>query len=78
MTEDESQPLEATDAEESESGEADLKHYRWRIAKNLTRRVDQYLVDKYFKGRSAIGEMILGSTASKVLQLSDTPVLLHK
>lgn len=30
------------------------------------------------KGRSAIGEMILGSTASKVLQLSDTPVLLLK
>ena len=30
------------------------------------------------KGRSAIGTMLLGSTATKVLQLSDTPVLLLK
>lgn len=30
------------------------------------------------KGRSAIGKMLLGSTATKVLQLSDTPVLLLK
>jgi nucleotide-binding universal stress UspA family protein len=30
------------------------------------------------KGRSAIGDMLLGSTASKILQLSDIPVLLVK
>lgn len=30
------------------------------------------------KGRSALGDMLLGSTASKVLHLSDTPVLLIK
>lgn len=30
------------------------------------------------KGRSAIGKMLLGTTATKVLQLSDTPVLLLK
>ena len=30
------------------------------------------------KGRSAIGKMLVGSTATKVLQLSDTPVLLLK
>lgn len=30
------------------------------------------------KGRSTIGKMLLGSTATKVLQLSDTPVLLIK
>lgn len=30
------------------------------------------------KGRSTIGKMLLGSTATKVLQLSDTPVLLLK
>ena len=30
------------------------------------------------KGRSAMGKMLLGSTATKVLQLSDTPVLLLK
>src|SRR5207244_2131219 len=26
--------------------DADLKHYRWRVTKNLTRRIDQYLVDR--------------------------------
>ena len=30
------------------------------------------------KGRSALGDMLLGSTASKVLHLSDIPVLLIK
>lgn len=30
------------------------------------------------KGRSALGDMLLGSTASKVLHLSDVPVLLIK
>ena len=30
------------------------------------------------KGRSALGDMLLGSTASKVLQLSDIPVFLVK
>jgi nucleotide-binding universal stress UspA family protein len=30
------------------------------------------------KGRSSLGKMLLGSTATKVLQLSDTPVLLLK
>jgi nucleotide-binding universal stress UspA family protein len=30
------------------------------------------------KGRSALGDMLLGSTASKVIQLSDVPVLLIK
>jgi len=30
------------------------------------------------KGRSAIGDMLLGSTASKILHLSDIPVLLVK
>jgi nucleotide-binding universal stress UspA family protein len=30
------------------------------------------------KGRSALGDMVMGSTASKVLQLSDVPVLLVK
>jgi hypothetical protein len=26
--------------------EADVEHYRWRVSKNLTRRIDQYLVDR--------------------------------
>jgi nucleotide-binding universal stress UspA family protein len=30
------------------------------------------------KGRGALGDMLLGSTATKVLHLSDTPVLLVK
>src|SRR6476620_1235412 len=29
-----------------ESDEQDLKHYQWRVTKNLTRRIDQYLVDR--------------------------------
>ncbi len=26
--------------------ESDVEHYRWRVGKNLTRRIDQYLVDR--------------------------------
>src|SRR4051812_8107977 len=26
--------------------ESDVEHYRWRVSKNLTRRIDQYLVDR--------------------------------
>lgn len=39
-------------------------------------RADQIAVGA--KGHSTIGKMILGSTATKVLQLSDIPVLLLK
>ena len=35
-------PIES-DAEDSD---ADLQHYKWRVTKNLTRRIDQYLVDR--------------------------------
>ncbi len=32
--------------DDAEDSDADLKHYQWRVTKNLTRRIDQYLVDR--------------------------------
>src|SRR5947207_2692126 len=26
--------------------DADVRHFRWRVSKNLTRRIDQYLTDR--------------------------------
>jgi 23S rRNA pseudouridine1911/1915/1917 synthase len=58
MSDEDSESLDAaTDAEDS--GESDLKHYRWRIAKNLTRRVDQYLVDRVgYLSRAGVQRLI--------------------
>src|SRR4051812_24551245 len=32
--------------EDAAPEESDVQHFRWRISKNLTRRLDQYLVDR--------------------------------
>src|SRR5882757_1623710 len=42
-----SSPLESQpDPIEVEGDEADVEHFHWRVTKNLTRRIDQYLVDR--------------------------------
>jgi len=58
MSSDEVKPIESTsDADESSDG--DLKHYRWRVAKNLTRRIDQYLVDRVgYLSRAGVQRLI--------------------
>src|SRR5947207_1457629 len=56
MTDDEQDDLRAAD---DDSSEADLKHYRWRVAKNLTRRIDQYLVDRVgYLSRAGVQRLI--------------------
>ena len=34
------------DAVEESADDADVRHFHWRVAKNITRRIDQYLVDR--------------------------------
>src|SRR5438552_9896897 len=41
------------------SDETDVQHFRWRVAKNLTRRVDQYLVDRVgYLSRAGVQRLI--------------------
>ena len=39
-------PLEVLEAASVEEEASDVAHFRWRVTKNLTRRIDQYLVDR--------------------------------
>src|SRR3954465_4100353 len=58
MTDEDLQSIEES-AGADENSDADLKHYRWRIAKNLTRRVDQYLVDRVgYLSRAGVQRLI--------------------
>ncbi|MGH7178946.1 MAG: RluA family pseudouridine synthase [Tepidisphaeraceae bacterium] len=57
---DESAPLEAV------GDEADVQHYRWRVAKNLTRRIDQYLVDRVGHLSRAGVQRLIGDGLVKV------------
>jgi 23S rRNA pseudouridine1911/1915/1917 synthase len=44
---------------QSDESEQDLEHFRWRIAKNLTRRIDQYLVDRVgYLSRAGVQRLI--------------------
>lgn len=46
---------------ERQAGEedADVEHYRWRVSKNLTRRIDQYLVDRVgYLSRAGVQRLI--------------------
>ena len=39
--------------------EADVEHFHWRVSKNLTRRIDQYLVDRVgYLSRAAVQRVI--------------------
>jgi 23S rRNA pseudouridine1911/1915/1917 synthase len=47
------------DAEIESTDEADVEHFRWRVTKNLTRRVDQYLVDRVgYLSRAGVQRLI--------------------
>jgi len=44
---------------QSDESDQDLEHFRWRIAKNLTRRIDQYLVDRVgYLSRAGVQRLI--------------------
>src|SRR4051812_16966627 len=54
------QTLEAelAGAEETED-DAEVRHFHWRISKNLTRRIDQYLVDRVgYLSRNGVQKLI--------------------
>jgi 23S rRNA pseudouridine1911/1915/1917 synthase len=39
--------------------ESDVEHYRWRVSKNLTRRIDQYLVDRVgYLSRNSVQRLV--------------------
>src|SRR3954449_5129207 len=44
------EPIQTEDLPEddpdTEAEEQDVEHFQWRVTKNLTRRLDQYLVDR--------------------------------
>src|SRR3954467_4778724 len=48
------EPIEVEDAEG-----ADVEHFHWRVSKNLTRRIDQYLVDRVgYLSRAGVQRLI--------------------
>lgn len=57
--------------------EEDVEHYRWRIAKNLVRRIDQYLVDRVgYLSRAGVQRLIgegLVKVNGKVIKSSYHP-----
>lgn len=56
---DEMLPLTAPPGTEVDDEEQDVEHYRWRVAKNLTRRIDQYLVDRVgYLSRAGVQRLI--------------------
>ncbi len=53
--------IEPSDLIESDAaeGDGDVEHYQFRVSKNLTRRVDQYLVDRVsYLSRAAVQRLI--------------------
>ncbi len=48
------------DADDADSpASADVRHFQWRVSKNLTRRVDQYLVDRVgYLSRAGVQRLI--------------------
>jgi RluA family pseudouridine synthase len=62
---------------EAEDSDADLQHYHWRVTKNLTRRVDQYLVDRVgYLSRAGVQRLIndgLVKVTGRVIKASYHP-----
>src|SRR5437016_14683247 len=57
MSSDAPQPL--PDTPEIEPDEQDVEHFHWRVSKDLTRRIDQYLVDRVgYLSRAAVQGVI--------------------
>src|SRR6185503_18139317 len=56
-----SEPIEVEGAED-----ADVEHFHWRVSKNLTRRIDQYLVDRIgYLSRAGV-QRVIGDGLVKV------------
>jgi 23S rRNA pseudouridine1911/1915/1917 synthase len=51
-------PLDAA-PDETSTDESDVRHFHWRVSKNLIRRVDQYLVDRVgYLSRNGVQKLI--------------------
>src|SRR5438046_5902393 len=51
-------PSHSTDAT-IDSEESDVEHFQWKVTKNLTRRIDQYLVDRVgYLSRASVQRLI--------------------
>src|SRR3954471_1293398 len=53
--------LQPIDVEQTDAAaeEADVRHFAWRVSKNLTRRIDQYLVDRVgYLSRNGVQKLI--------------------
>ncbi len=49
----------ADDVPAEDTSEADVEHFHWRVTKNLTRRIDQYLVDRVgYLSRNGVQRLI--------------------
>jgi 23S rRNA pseudouridine1911/1915/1917 synthase len=63
--------------EDDADADADVQHYRFRVAKNLTRRIDQYLVDRVaYLSRAGVQRLIdegLVTVNGKVIKASYHP-----
>src|SRR5688572_27999647 len=58
MTEDETSPIDV-EAVSDAAEENDVEHFAWRVTKNLTRRIDQYLVDRVgYLSRAGVQRLI--------------------
>lgn len=54
-----SEPVNQSEEPIEVDAEGDVEHYRWRVAKNLTRRIDQYLVDRVgYLSRASVQRLI--------------------
>lgn len=59
MTDQQQAPDLPEDDPEIEAEEQDVEHFQWRVTKNLTRRIDQYLVDRVgYLSRAAVQRVI--------------------
>src|SRR5436309_11054260 len=48
-----------SNAPEIDSEESDVEHFQWKVTKNLTRRLDQYLVDRVgYLSRNGVQKVI--------------------
>src|SRR5437762_6241562 len=73
-----SSPIDSQpDSIEVEGEEADVEHFHWRVTKNLTRRIDQYLVDRIgYLSRAGVQRVIgdgLVTVNGKVIKSSYHP-----
>lgn len=70
-------PEDETEVPIEADSESDVKHFHWRLSKNLTRRIDQYLVDRVgYLSRNGVQRLIdegLVKVNGKVVKASYHP-----